>query len=162
MKRFVAFGIAALATLTLLVGCATILGGGPQQKITFNADQPKVNYLIKDQTGSVVFDGTDPGTLSLAKKNTYTVEVSLAGYAKQTITISQGINGWFWGNLCIGGIIGMGIDFITGSMWDLQPSNLNIKMHMASAKTDNGFVVTFVTRDDSGNLRSMDLTLTKL
>jgi hypothetical protein len=162
MKKAFVFISCTLLAAVLLAGCATLFGGGPQQKVTVSSDQPKASFLIKDQTGTVVFEGKDPGTLLLAKKYTYTVEVSLDGYSKQTIMISQGVNGWFWGNLCLGGIIGMGVDFITGSMWDLQPSNVSIKLHTAMAKTDTGYVVTFVTRDDKGELRSLEVELTKI
>ena len=163
MKKAMLFGIVALMSAVLLTGCATLFGGGPQQKVTIKADQALAKFLIKDQTGTVVFEGKDPGTLSLPKKYTYTVEVSLDGYAKQTVLISQGINGWFWGNLCNGtSLIGFGVDFLTGSMWELQPSNLNIRMKTAMSKTVDGFVVTFYTRDDKGELRAMDVTLAKI
>jgi len=162
MKKILAFSAAALLALGLLASCATILGGGPQQRVSIKADQPKATFLIKDQTGTVVFEGKDPGTLTLPRKYTYNVEISLDGYATQRLMISQGINGWFWGNLCVGGFIGMGVDFLTGSMWDLQPSNLNIRMKTAMAPTADGFVVTFVTRDDQGELRSLEVPLTKL
>jgi len=162
MKKVFYVSALLVISLALLSSCATILGGGPQQKVSVKADQASVSFLIKDQTGTVVFEGKDPGTLTLAKKYTYTVEVSLDGYAKQTIMISQGINGWFWGNLCFGGVIGMGVDFLTGSMWDLQPSNLSIKMRTAMSKAVDGYVVTFYTRDDNGDLRSLDVPLTKI
>lgn len=151
-----------MAVFALLASCSTLLGGGPKQKVTISADQSKAHFVIKDQTGQTVFDGTDPGTLQLPRKYTYTVEVSLDGYAKQTVFISQGINGWFWGNLCLGGVVGMVIDFATGSMWDLQPSKLDIKLKTAMAKTADGYVVEFVTRDDNGQLRSLDVVLQKI
>jgi len=162
MKKFTAYVSFVLLASVLLAGCATLFGGGPQQKVSFSADQPKASFLIKDQAGNVVFDGQDPGTILLAKKNTYTVQVSLDGYAKQTLMISQGINGWFWGNLCLGGVVGMGIDFVTGSMWDLRPSKVAVKLHTAMAETETGYVVTFVTRDDNGELRSLAVELTKI
>lgn len=162
MKKALALVLGGLVALTLLAGCATLLGGGPKQKVSVTSDQAKAHFVIKDQTGTVVYEGQDPGTLSLARKYTYTVEVSLDGYAKQTVMISQGINGWFWGNICIGGFIGMGVDFLTGSMWDLQPSNVSVKMRTAMVQTADGYVVTFVTRDDNGELRSMDVTLVNI
>lgn len=158
-RKFIAVAVVGLLVLT---GCATILGGGAQQKVSVKADQAGATFLIKDQTGTVVFEGKDPGTLTLARKYTYTVEVSLDGYAKQTLMISQGINGWFWGNICLGGFIGMGIDFMTGAMWNLQPSNLSIKLKTAMTKTTDGYLVTFYTRDDNGDLRSLDVPLTKI
>jgi hypothetical protein len=162
MKKALAFLGAATLALTVLTGCATLFGGGPKQNVTISADQSKATFLIKDQTGMVVFEGKDPGTLSLARKYTYTVEVSLDGYAKQTVMISQGVNGWFWGNICLGGIVGGAVDFVTGSMWELQPSKLNIKMKTAMSKTVDGYVVTFYTRDDNGDLRSFDVTLAQI
>jgi len=162
MKKIIAYSALALLIGALFTGCATLFGGGPQQKVTVSSDQPKAHFLIKDKNGQVAFDGTDPGELTLSKNTTYSVEVTLDGYAKQTVTIGQGINGWFWGNLCIGGVLGFVIDWATGSMWDLQPTKLSVKLHTAMAKSDLGYVVTFLTRDDKGALRSVDLELTKI
>jgi len=159
MKKLLSFAVTCAIAL-MLAGCATLLGGGPNQKVTVKSDRPAVSFTITDETGTVVFEGKDPGVLTLARKHTYKVEVALDGYAKQTVTISQGVNGWFWGNFCLGiPVVGMGIDFLTGSMWDLQPSNLTIKMKTALAETTNGYVVTFYTRDDQGQLRSLDVAL---
>lgn len=162
MKKQLIPALTLLSVAITLSGCATLFGGGPKQTVSFHTDQPKAHFTIKDQTGQEVFDGTDPGTLQLPKKNTYTVEITLDGYAKQTLYISQGVNGWFWGNICIGGLVGMAVDFATGSMWDLQPSKVDVKLKTAMIQTDNGYVVTFVTRDDKGQLRSLDVVLTKI
>jgi hypothetical protein len=151
-----------VAVLVLLAGCATIFGGGALQKVSIKADQASATFLIKDQLGNVVFEGKEPGVLTLPKKSTYSVEVTMDGFAKQSVMISQGVNGWFWGNLCFGGIPGMAVDYLTGSIWELQPSNVSIKLRVATTPSNNGFVVTFYTRDDNGDLRSLDVPMTKI
>ena len=165
MKTFLSAVVSIVLVLSLS-GCATMFGGGPQQNVYIKADQKAATFLVKDQLGNIVFEGKDPGMLTLPKKYTYTVEVSMDGYAKQTVTISQGINGWFWGNLCFAGglvgLVGLGVDFLTGNMWDLQPTNVSIKLRTAMSKTADGYLVSFYTRDDDGNLRSTDLVLEKI
>ncbi|MGA2764557.1 MAG: hypothetical protein ABSG17_14455 [Spirochaetia bacterium] len=81
------------------------------------------------------------------------MEISLAGYKTQTVNITQGVTGWFWGNLCFGGVIGMVIDLVTGGMWDLHPTEIDAKLTVAMTNGASGPAVVFYTRDDEGQLR---------
>ena len=162
MKKSLTLVAFLVAAGLLLSGCATLVSG-TQQKVSISADQPKAHFTIKDKVGTVVFDGTDPGTLLLSRNSTYSVVIELDGYAKQTIMVSQGINGWFWGNCCnLTGFVGWGIDFLTGAMWELKPNAVSVKLKTAMSKTVDGFVVTFYTRDDNGDLRSLAVNMTKI
>lgn len=55
------------------------------------------------------------------QKARYRIEASKAGYETASSSVSADINGWYFGNLLFGGVIGMLIvDPATGAMWKLE------------------------------------------
>jgi hypothetical protein len=42
--------------------------------------------------------------------------------------LTKGINGWIWGNLLFGWILGFGVDFLTGSAYKLEPALVQVTM----------------------------------
>jgi hypothetical protein len=38
-------------------------------------------------------------------------------------------SGWVWGNIAFGGLIGLGVDFISGGAYQLYPDNLRLCSH---------------------------------
>lgn len=152
--------LALLAVALLLSGCATLFTG-TDANVKVNADPNTASVVIKSQAGQVVYEGVVPATVKLPKKNTYTVEITQAGYKTQTVYIAQSVTGWFWGNICIGGVIGMLIDWGTGGMWDLNPTQIDAKLAMAKVNGVDGPAVAFYTRDDEGQLRYVVVPLIK-
>ena len=148
MKKF----LGLLVCLVLLAGCGTLFNGtDANMKVTASPDRATV--VIKSQSGQVFYNGPAPTEVRLPKKETYTVEISLAGYKTQTVAITQSVTGWFWGNFCFGDVIGMVIDFVTGGMWDLHPTEIDARLTVAMTNGASGPAVVFYTRDDEGQLR---------
>jgi len=162
MKRAAIVLSLVLVTVLGFSSCATLFSGGPQQTVNISADQADVHFKITNQNGLVVYDGTNPGKLSLPRKYSYNVEVTKNGFAMQTVAINQSVDGWFWGNCCLGGVVGMVIDYVTGNMWDLAPTKISVNMKVALSKTADGYLVTFYTRDDKLQLRSLDISLDRI
>lgn len=53
------------------------------------------------------------------------------------VTLVQTQNGWIWGNILVGGIIGLAIDFGTGAAYKLTPQEVNVALQEAQhAKAD--------------------------
>lgn len=51
---------------------------------------------------------------------TYTLHFKKDGYADKTVTLDSSLSGWYWGNILVGGLIGMLIvDPLTGAMYKL-------------------------------------------
>lgn len=109
-------------------GCATILGGGSSQPLTFNSDPAAANFTIKSSTGLQMGSGKTPQTLRLPRKNEYQVDFTIPGYQAQSVALAKGVNGWIWGNLVIGWIVGFAVDFLTGSAYKLEPSQVNVSL----------------------------------
>ena len=56
----------------------------------------------------------------------------------ETALISSGINGWYFGNFILGGVIGLLIvDPITGAMWTINPERIDVKLDSKTAGINN-------------------------
>lgn len=137
---------AAIATVSLMTGCATIVGE-KEQSITINSSPSNANVLITDERSMEVHSGSTPTTVQLRKSDgsyfggkTYTVEISKDGYESRAMMINASPNGWYiGGNIIFGGLIGwLIIDPFTGAMYNLTPDTLNASLGENVATTADG------------------------
>ena len=112
--------------LFLATGCATIVGGGTSQPVSFQSAPESATFTVQAASGLEIAQGTTPSTVSLPRSNEYQVRIDLEGYQPQTVALTRGINGWIWGNLFVGWILGFGIDFLTGSAYKLEPASIQV------------------------------------
>ena len=77
----------------------------------------------------------------------YQVEFTKKGAPMQTVPLTADIDGWYFGNILFGGLIGMLIvDPATGAMWKL-PENVNTSFtSLASVTSENGRTLKIVDR----------------
>jgi len=137
---------AAIASVSLMTGCATIVGD-KEQSITINSSPSNANVLITDERSMEVHSGSTPTTVQLRKSDgsyfggkTYTVEISKDGYESRTMMINASPNGWYiGGNIIFGGLIGwLIVDPFTGAMYNLTPDTLNASLGENVATTAEG------------------------
>ena len=122
MKRFIAH-VAACSIAVSLVGCASVMNGS-DSAVTIASEPAGASFEVRDATGRMVHSGTTPNTVTLQngagyfKGAEYSVLVKKDGYAPQTTTIKPSISGWYFGNILLGGLIGMfAVDPVTGAMF---------------------------------------------
>lgn len=130
MRKIATCMIGIVAVLQMS-GCATIAGGGSNQPVSLESTPASASYSIQSSSGLEMAQGATPATVSLPRKNEYEVRVSLDGYQPQSTVLTRGINGWIWGNLFVGWIVGFGIDFLTGSAYKLEPSYVQVALQEA-------------------------------
>lgn len=125
MKMGKAAGVAVLIAMIALGGCASIVSDS-KPKVGLYSLPTNANYVIKDSSGGVLHKGVTPGSAILEtsrgyfKSQSYTVTFQKDGYAETTVPLKSTVSGWYWGNLLIGGLIGMLIvDPLTGAMYTL-------------------------------------------
>jgi uncharacterized protein YceK len=125
MKMGKVAGAAALAAMIALGGCASIVSDS-KPKVGLYSLPTNANYIIKDSKGSVLLKGVTPGAALLEtsrgyfKSQSYTVTFQKDGYTETTVPLKSTVSGWYWGNLLLGGLIGMLIvDPLTGAMYTL-------------------------------------------
>jgi hypothetical protein len=122
------FSLSCVCGLALMSGCATIVGGGSNQPVSLQSTPSPASYAIQSSAGLEMAQGATPATVSLPRRNEYQIRVSLEGYHPQSTVLTKGINGWIWGNLFVGWLVGFGIDFLTGSAYKLEPSFVQVTL----------------------------------
>ncbi len=114
--------ITIISFVFLTIGCCTIVSGRNQS----------LPVITNPSGARVIIDGIQqqsPCTLVLDRKHlVYQVRVEKDGYEPTEITLRKGVNGWIWGNLFLGGIIGLIIDISTGSVNKFTPTELEISL----------------------------------
>jgi hypothetical protein len=125
--------------LLLVSGCATIFSGR-DEAITFKSVPEGASVNVTDRYGQHVNTATTPSTLQLKrgagyfKPQNYEVTVNMPGYQSTTVHVTSSLNGWYWGNILLGGLIGMVIvDPITGSMYALNPKEMSVTLGQPQA-----------------------------
>lgn len=109
-------------------GCATIVSKS-EYPVSISSVPAGATITIKDKKGEQVYKGETPVTVELKSKAgffsgaIYEVTFEKPGYEPQTILVEKELDGWYFGNLLFGGVIGMLIvDPATGAMWKLPDS----------------------------------------
>lgn len=106
--------------------CATIVNGTEQQ-VSFSSNPSGANVSINGQDV-----GKTPLSTDLKRKETHFVKIELDGYNPYEMTFVRKVSGWAWGNILLGGFIGLAIDAHQGGMYKLNPEQV-----MAELKKDN-------------------------
>jgi len=143
MKRTIqVFGL--LIALTLLNSCASIVSKS-NWPIHVSSDPAGASVTIVNRSGKVVYKGTSPAQLTLKsgagffKKESYTVRFEFEGYATQEVPLECKVNGWYWGNILIGGLLGfIVIDPATGAMYKLETPFVDARLEKNATSGVNG------------------------
>jgi hypothetical protein len=122
--------VLAVVSLVALSGCGTIIKGGSQD-IIIRSPAPDAEVTVKSFKGRDVYQGP-PGTVKLAREDSYTVTVTAPGYRERKVTITKSISGWMFGNLIwvlpIFWGIGVAVDASSGGLWTLGDSEIDVPL----------------------------------
>lgn len=100
-------------------GCATIIKGDKQSiGISSNPSGARVQY-----SGGIAIT---PSALNLETDQNYTLTLKKEGCEEASAVITKKPSGWLWGNIVLGGIIGLIVDFATGAAYKLSPENVHV------------------------------------
>lgn len=72
--------------------------------------------------------GKTPLTINLQRQSGQSLIFSKDGYKTLSMELETSINGWFWGNIVLGGLIGSTTDGITGSVHKYAPSQYMVTL----------------------------------
>ena len=112
-----------LLPLALLVGCATLIDG-TTQNVTFQSKPEGATVAVN---GRVL--GKTPLTAQIERGTTQWLIMSMDGYVPETRPLTTQLNGWFWGNIPLGGIfIGMAVDGVSGAANEFIPSQYTVAL----------------------------------
>lgn len=138
--------ILILGSTLLFTGCAT-LTSSTVQSININSNPSGAKVYIDGEDR-----GTTPQKVDLKRKENHVVKIELAGYQPHEIKLTKKVNGWVWGNIIFGGLIGLAIDAGTGAMYKLSQEEINVQLVKGNASIINdedGMYVTVVLAPDS-------------
>jgi len=136
----------ALLGCVFLSGCATIVGD-KTQLVPISSAPGDASVVITDETGSQIFKGFTPTTVTLPKsdgsywgKKSFTVQIFKDGYETQVIPLVGSANGWYiGGNFLFGGLIGWFIvDPLNGGMYTLTPENISSSLNEKLTHNNTG------------------------
>ena len=133
--------IAALAA----TGCASIVSES-RYPVSVTSAPSGAAYEISNEAGAVVSSGVTPNQVTLKAGagyfdgEKYTVNYRKDGYLSKTEVLDTNMNGWYWGNIVFGGLIGMLIvDPLTGAMYRLPEGvNSNLSAIAVAGKSTTG------------------------
>ena len=124
MKRFTRV-IALCAFVISLSSCATIFTA-TKYKVAFNTNPEDAGITIENRAGEIIFEGKTPTTVKLKssagymQREEYKITFTKNGYVTKTVFIAAELDGWYIGNILLGGIPGMLIiDPLSGAMWKI-------------------------------------------
>lgn len=112
--------LVGLVCFSLLISaCATIVDG-KRETVSFSSEPPGAQIIINGKAM-----GMTPASIVLERGDYDKANVVFKkeGYQDQQATIQTSLNGWFWGNIILGGLIGSTTDSLSGAMWKFAPNS---------------------------------------
>jgi hypothetical protein len=141
-----------LAAIALTASCASILSDSVYP-VNVSSDPSGANFVVSNRAGEEVESGTTPQVINLKsssgyfKGETYQIVLSKPGFSDQVYTVSSSLDGWYWGNLLLGGLIGMlVVDPVTGAMYKL-PDRIDVPLSESTAmngETDMSIMIATI------------------
>ncbi|MGN6555436.1 MAG: hypothetical protein ACTHLW_17155 [Verrucomicrobiota bacterium] len=125
--------VALLAIPLLITGCASIVDGGPKV-IKANTNPEGAKLTVFNKAGKEVASQTTPAQISLERASgfagaeSYRFVFEKEGYYPYETQVKSTINGWYFGNVLVGGIIGCMVDMGTGSCYTLSPATMSFNL----------------------------------
>ena len=114
----------ALALGWTTSGCATIVHGN-RQTVTINSEPDGATVKIDGLKGKTPFSA------SLARNNDYVVSIKKKGYKEEQVQITKSFSGLsIIGNI-LWLLVGVIIDFASGSAYNLSPTKVNVELEKA-------------------------------
>lgn len=125
MKKIRLF-LYAIASMLMFSSCATIITG-TTSKVTIDGD---VNEPVTITTSFQTYEDVElPQVVKNSRKaiDGQRIQIESEHYKFKDVVLRKSINGWAWGNILIGGLIGLGIDLGTNAVSKLAIDSFNIK-----------------------------------
>lgn len=130
--------VLAIIVIASLTSCASI-ASDDSYPVVINSEPSDAKITIVDANNKMVYKGITPAIVTLDagsgffKKASYTIKFEKEGYDESIYTLTSSLDGWYWGNILLGGFLGMIIvDPLTGAMWKLD-SNVAIQLTQSTA-----------------------------
>jgi PEGA domain len=118
----------ASVSLFVLSSCATVMHSTTEE-VELKSQPPNANIIVDGKKF-----GTSPQTVNIDRGSNHVVKFQLDGYEDYETQLTRKISFWFWGNALNGFIPGMVIDMFSGSMYNLLPDQVEVKLTPAKVE----------------------------
>lgn len=115
--------------LALIVSAALLSGGcasivkGTTQAIPVSSNPTGADVKLD---GNLV--GQTPVTVQAKRKGDHLLTIEKAGYQSESVAITRSIGGAVFGNIIAGGLVGWGVDAVSGAQYNLTPVTVNLTL----------------------------------
>jgi hypothetical protein len=103
--------------------CASIMSTS-RQLVPFYSTPEGATIVINDS----VYGKTPLHIDMKRKRRGRDVRLKLDGYETYYVYMHRTLNPWVLGNILIGGLIGLGIDAISGAMYEVYPDHVSVEL----------------------------------
>jgi hypothetical protein len=152
MKR-ITKTITFIIIIMISSSCASIVSRS-SWPLSVKSEPVGAKVQIINRHGISVFSGQTPATVLLKSgagffaNESYLVKLTLDGYTEKTIPVSCRHNGWYFGNIIFGGLIGMLIvDPATGAMFRLETPDIDEPL-TPNTTSDKGTSLKIISLND--------------
>ncbi|WKN33574.1 hypothetical protein PZB74_09545 [Porifericola rhodea] len=128
--------------LIYLSSCASIVSK-TRYPVSLNSTPNNATVTITDKKGREVYSGQTPANIYLKSgsgyfgKAQYLIKFTKEGYQAKTVPITATLNGWYFGNIVFGGLIGfLIVDPATGAMYRIDTMQINETLGQTVAQAD--------------------------
>ena len=125
----------------LLSGCATIVSG-TNQKVSVTSQPSGAKVTADGKTTSIT-----PTDFTLERKSDHTLEFSKEGYKNAVVMLKKTMNGMGFGNALVGGVIGIGVDMVSGADNKLIPERVDLKLEEGQGYSESPKFIAQVDQD---------------
>ncbi len=126
----------------ILSGCSSIVSKS-EYSVAINSSPESASFVVTNAAGLKVHSGRTPASVTLKSSagyfegESYTITLNKDGYAPKMYTMTSSVDGWYYGNILFGGLIGMLIvDPATGAMYNL-PDRVDVSLDQSVANDKN-------------------------
>lgn len=142
---------AVALSLALLSGCSSIVSDS-KYSVAIASNPAEAHFTLKNRKGLTIHSGRTPTSISLNassgffKGETYTLVLNKEGYEEKTVEINSSVDGWYFGNIIFGGLVGLLIvDPATGAMFKLpERSDTSLDLKVVSENKDDSLTIALI------------------
>ena len=129
----------AIAGLIMISSSCASIVSKTKYPVTIDSEPRDADVTIYNRRGLEVFTGKTPALVKLKSGGgfftnaIYEVKISKPGFTSKSVSLRATLNGWYFGNLLFGGLVGLLIvDPATGAMYKLKQTTIIEKLESSS------------------------------
>ncbi len=131
-----------LVLITMFSSCASIVSKS-SYPVSFSSDPVGTTISVTNREHVEIFKGVTPCAVKLKagskffSREQYAIKFLRPGFDDRIVPINFKVNGWYFGNILLGGVIGMLIvDPATGAMWRIEQDDFYQKYSDADKRVE--------------------------